>query len=91
MTQSTRSRLIDAGEREKNLLQDNHQKGEKMIMIVKTFGSQVVSSAPEREDVGEEGGEGEERRDMGSKSTVCSTVPKEREKFIARQPPWREK
>ena len=62
-----------------------------MIMTVQTFGSQVVSSVPEREDVGGEGGEGEERRDLGLKSTVCSTVPKEREKFIARQPPWRGK
>jgi len=83
--------VIDAGEREKNLLQDSHQKGNKIIMIVETFGSQVVSLAPEREDVGGEGGEGEERRDIGLKSTVCSTVPKEREKLIARQTPWRGK
>jgi len=58
--------LFASEEREKFLLQDSHQYGKKMMMIVKTPGSQKGSPAAAEEE-GAEGrgggrGEGGERR-----------------------------
>jgi len=47
-------------ERERNLLQDSHSYGEKMIIIVKTLGSQMGSPAAV-----EEGGEAREEEGRG--------------------------
>jgi len=58
-------------EREKSLLQHNHQYGQKMIMIVKTPGSQMgFPSSSTRRRRGKGRGEGGEWREKWSASEV---------------------
>jgi len=57
--EEVRGRRGDDAEREETLLQDSHQKRKKMIMIVKTPGSQVwLPSSRRRRKRGEKRGEG---------------------------------